>query len=246
MLSIAAFYLYQLHKIPWDLYEHVSAQIPRHLSPHLPADQLAAIQSIKYKERLLLLLVLASPLLGGLTLVVLQRTLLTASSTKYLTAANIALYMFAASMRPMSHLIARVRRSTVSLAATRDYPEDAVNALLARLDMLELEIRDLRHGMAGRLDLEDVRAAVDANVEAVAKAVRQFGKLEERNHRVAEDRADSLEGRVRGLEEWCELQRVEAVRQSLVVRCVWEPVQVLKEAVGVGRMPLIGFGKKDE
>jgi len=246
MLSIAAFYLYQLHKIPWDLYEHVRAQIPRSGSGQLPADQQAAIQSLKTKERLLLFLVVLSPLLGGLTLFILQKTLLTPSSNKYLTPANIALYVFAASLRPLSHLIAHTRQSTNDLAMIRDYPKDAVSALLARIDTLELEIRDLRHGMAGRLDLEDFKVLLEANVESVAKAVRQFGKLEERNNRVMEDRVESIESRARALEEWIELQRVEAVRQSLVVRCVWEPVQVLKEAVGVGRVPLIGFGKKGE
>jgi len=250
MLSITAFYLYQLHKIPWDLYEHVHAQLPRRrrgsAAGQLPADQQAAISALISKERLLLFLVVISPILGGLTLFILQKTLLTPSSNRYLTPANIALYVFAASLRPLSQLIYRIRTSTDDLAEQRQYPEDAVNALLSRLDMLELEIRDLRHAAAGRTDLEDTKIVLEGNIETVAKAARQFGKMEERNHRVVEERQEAIESRLRQLEEWCELQRVEAVRQSLMVRCVWEPVQVLKEAVGVGRMPLIGFAKKED
>ena len=239
MLGIATFYLYNLVKIPWELYQDVHIRLyPLTVQPQdtLSKEQVSAVEKLKWHERYLYLLVLVSPLLGGIILLMLQKMLLT-NGNRYLTPGTILLYVLTASVRPLSHLVQRIQSRAAVLHVDATYPADPVNQLLHDLDRLESEIKDLRLAMAHRSDLEEVRDELEHAVESVARAVRSSARKEDQARQITDARV--------------EMQRVQAAQQSLVVRCVWEPVTVLKEAVGVSKPPsavtapgrgLLGFG----
>jgi len=242
ILLLTGFYLYNLVKIPWELYESIRMRVPQ----TVPKDkeQKQAFDAIRAQERSLFALVLLSPLAGGLLLLLLQKTMLT-SSNKYLTPNTIMLYVLAASMRPLSHLIVRIQTRADRLETAAMFPQDSVKLLLNKLDDLEIKMLHMQEQAVNRKDVEEVRDELESGLESVARAVRQFAKHAEKERKVLEVQVERCEDRVRTVEEWAEIQRVEAAQQSMIVRAVWEPVRVLKEAVGVTpRVPLLGFGQR--
>jgi len=243
MLVLAAFYLYYLVRVPWEMYMQAHARAyPRAVNSRgLNAEQLEAVRRLQWHERGLFLLVLAAPVIGGVLLLVLQSTMRTAGS-RYLTPGTILLYVLAASVRPLTHLVQRVEARAELLHTDAAYPDDAVNQLLATVDRLEAELRDVRMATTLRSDTDQLRDTLEQAVESVARAVRQYARKSDHALAAAEEHITRLEARLRGIEEWCEVQRVQAAQQSLVVRCVWEPVTVLKEAVGASGKGLLGVG----
>jgi hypothetical protein len=242
ILLFTGFYLYNLVKIPWELYDAIRARIPPTMNTK-DKDQMQAYHALKRQERLLFVLVLVSPFLGGLLLLVLQKTMLT-NSNKYLTPNTIMLYVLAASMRPLSHLIVRIQSTGDRLQTAIMYPQDNVKMLLGRLREMEMRVEQMRDLVVDKKEMEQAKEELETGLESVARAVRQFAKHAEKERKVLDVQVERTEERVRSVEEWVETQRVHAAQSSLIVRAVWEPVTVLKEAVGYSRVPLLGYSGK--
>jgi hypothetical protein len=208
-------------------------------------EQALALQNLKKQERMLFGLVLLSPMAGGLLLLVLQRTMITASN-RYLTPNTIMLYVLAASIRPLSHFIVRIQSRVDRLQTAAIYPQDTVKLLLSKLTEMEIRVAQMQETTVSKKEMDDVRDDLEHGLESVARAVRQFAKHAEKERKVLEVQVERCDERVRTVEEWVEIQRLQASQSSLLVRAVWEPVTLLKEAVGVPRVPLLGYGYGDK
>ncbi|RKP05682.1 hypothetical protein THASP1DRAFT_32478 [Thamnocephalis sphaerospora] len=241
-LVLIGIYLYYLVKVPWELY--YAAQIntaTRDAARNVSATpaQRDALARLRKQEQLSFILVLVAPLIGGYTLHLAKHQLAVAH---YLTPGNIILYVMAASMRPLTHVVHMMQGNTARLHRDIAAPDSDAAQLRRRLDQLELSLRELRLACATEDDVDTLKEEVRTVLDRVSRGARGQYRRERRARSAAHTRLVSAEERVRGVEEWCELQRNRQAH-SLVVRFVWEPVSLLREAIGVAGVPLLGFGK---
>jgi hypothetical protein len=242
-LVLIGIYLYYLVKIPWELY--YAAQVGQEarraaLAKNATPAQRDALRRLKRQEHFSLLLVLLAPLMSGLTLHVAKSQL---SMAQYLTPTNIFLYMIAVSMRPITHLINLFQGNTVRMKRDLSIYDSDVAQLRRRLDQLELSLRELRLACATEDDVDNLKEEVLSVLDKVSRGTMEQQRRMRRLRQEAQTRLDSAEERVRSVEEWCELER-HRHGHSLAARFVWEPVSLLREAVGMASVPLLGFSRK--
>lgn len=235
-LCLVGFYLYHLIRVPWEMYAAARARVGRHPDPDTPGlkpSQRLAVQGLRVQERAALALVLLAPALGGLALWLLQQSLISAGA-KYLTPGNILLYVLAASVRPLSHILDLLHHRSIRLHAEALYADDDIARLLSQVRRLEAELKDIRMAVVWRSDMEEAREEMDSSMESVARAVRGMNRREEASRKGVHARLDCLELKSRELEECMEIQRLEAARQNVLVRCVTQPGSVFKDMIGGG------------
>ncbi|KAI8927568.1 hypothetical protein BC831DRAFT_170890 [Entophlyctis helioformis] len=224
VLVFVSFHLYMTLRAPWELYSMARALAAgsrrhlRHLRPTASAqDAAAADQGLERLESRLLLLFVASPILGGLGLYLATRYI---ASIAFISELYIVLFVLAASVMPLFHLISLVKDHAASYKTELEFPASQVDSLKARLSRLELEIASLRQlipsdafsaSAAASSAASSAAAATaaatasQASIESVALVVGRHVKRIEKKHGyyscITDDRIALLEHRLRQLEE---------------------------------------------
>jgi hypothetical protein len=230
-----------LFLVPWELYHAAQTDAAMRKAAMLStatAQQRMALARLQKQEWFSFGLVLVAPLLGGYTLHLAKSHLAIAH---YLTPGNIMLYIMAASMRPLTHLTHLLQGRAVELQRDINWQDADAAQLRRRLDQLELSLRELRLACATEDDVDALKEEVRTVLDQVSRGTRHQVRREKKERVVSATRIDMAEERVREVEEWCERQRARQ-SHSLVVRFVWEPMSLFKEAIGVTGVPLLGFG----
>ncbi|KAI8057347.1 hypothetical protein BDF22DRAFT_670966 [Syncephalis plumigaleata] len=240
-LVLIGLYLYHLVKVPWELYyaaQTDAAMRNSATSIHATPDQRRALARLKQQERLSLAMVLLAPLLGGFILHLAKSYLVIA---QYLTPSHIMLYVIVVSIRPINHLIHILQGRAVELHRDITWRDTDAAQLRRRLDQLELSLRELRLACATEDDIDMLKEEVHTVLDQIARGSRHHARREQKELNLSANRIDAAEERVREVEEWCERQRARQ-SHSMIVRFVWEPVCLFRDAIGVAGVPLLGFG----
>lgn len=72
---------------------------------------------------------------------------------------NITVFVLAASLKPLIHMMALLRERTLFLQSEMSVSESEVNKLQKKLDLIEEELYDLRRAFATKKDLGQVKKA---------------------------------------------------------------------------------------
>jgi hypothetical protein len=202
------------------------------------SEQRTALARLQQQERFTLAIVLLSPLLGGFTLHLAKSYLAIAN---YLTPSHIMFYVMVVSIRPITHIVHILQGRTVELQRDITWRDTDAIQLRRRLDQLELSLRELRLACATEDDINALKKEVHTVLDQIARGSRQHARREQKERNLSSNRIDAAEERVREVEEWCERQRAQQ-SHSMIVRFVWEPVNLFREAIGVAGVPFLGFG----
>ncbi|KAG0007284.1 hypothetical protein BGZ80_004860 [Entomortierella chlamydospora] len=203
-LTLIAFFLYNIIKVPWELYHaartrrvlltSVSANAAP-LDPVLEARRQNAAASLRRQEFFSLLLVLASPFLGGYTLQYLKSFF--SSYEDYLSALNIELFIIASAIRPLTHLVSLLKSRALHLQEQVHYPDTDVEILKRKVASVESELAQLRRAVATKRDVQQVQEDVEPTLHQLSKHIKRHDKKETLLRTYAEERFASIDEKLR-------------------------------------------------
>ncbi|KAI7829463.1 hypothetical protein BC939DRAFT_27476 [Gamsiella multidivaricata] len=189
--------------MPWDLYyaartrrillTSVSANAP--VDPVLELRRQTAAASLRRQEFFTLLLVLASPFIGGYTLQYLKTFF--SSYEDYLSALNIELFIIASGIRPLTHLISLLKARALHLQEQVHYPDAEVELLRRKVASIEAEMSQLRRAFATKRDVLQVQDSVEPTLHQLTKQIKRHDKKETLLRSYTEERFATIDEKLR-------------------------------------------------
>ncbi|KAG0356579.1 hypothetical protein BG005_004485 [Podila minutissima] len=202
-LALIAFFLYNIIKVPWELYyaartrrvllSSVSVNAP--VDPVLEKRRQEAAASLRRQEFFSLLLVLASPFLGGYTLRYLKTFF--SSYEDYLSALNIELFIIASGIRPLTHLISLLKSRALHLQEQVHYPDTEVENLRRKVAAIEGELTQLRRAFATKREVLQVQDNVEPTLHQLTKQIKRHDKKETMLRSYTEERFAAVDEKMR-------------------------------------------------
>ncbi|RHZ47944.1 hypothetical protein Glove_564g57 [Diversispora epigaea] len=219
LLLLIAFYLYNIIKVPWELY--YAARSRRVLNDQIPGQNVDLVQDerriraateLRRQETYALLFVIGSPILGGYALHGAKMYL--TDYDKYISHFNIVLFVFAAGIRPLMHITSLAKNRTLHLQEQVHYPSTEVELLKRRVQHLEYELSQLRRGFATKRDVISVRDGFEPTISQLNRAVRRYEKKEQYLRNYSDERFAYLESKMREFDNFisCKLHEEQAPR----------------------------------
>lgn len=182
-------------------------QIPgQNVDPAQEEQRNRASAELRRQETFALLFVVASPIIGGYALHGAKMYL--TDYDKYISHFNIVLFVFAAGIRPLMHVVSLAKNRTLHLQEQVHYPSTEVELLKRRVQHLEYELSQLRRGFATKRDVISVRDGFEPTISQLNKAVRRYEKKEQYLRNYSEERFAYLESKMREFDNFisCKLQ----------------------------------------
>ncbi|KAF9288432.1 hypothetical protein BGZ88_008181 [Linnemannia elongata] len=234
-LILIAFFLYNIIKVPWELYYAArtrrvlltNASIKASLDPVLEQRRQSAAASLKRQEFFSLLLVLASPFLGGYTLQYLKTFF--SSYENYLSALNIELFIIASGIRPLTHLISLLKARALHLQEQVHYPDSEVESLKRKVASIEAELTQLRRAFATKRDVLQVQDSVEPTLHQLTKQIKRHDKKEVQLRSYAEERFASIDEKMREYDTYLAYRITEEQHRSSLL---FLPINILVAMVG--------------
>ncbi|KAF9380736.1 hypothetical protein CPC16_010175 [Podila verticillata] len=202
-LALIAFFLYNIIKVPWELYyaartrrillSSVSANAP--VDPVLEKRRQNAATSLRRQEIFSLLFVLASPFLGGYTLQYLKTFF--SSYEDYLSALNIELFIIASGIRPLTHLVSLLKARALHLQEQVHYPDTEVENLRRKVAAIEGELTQLRRAFATKREVLQVQDNVEPTLHQLTKQIKRHDKKETMLRSYTEERFAAVDEKLR-------------------------------------------------
>lgn len=148
-----------------------------------------------------LLWVLLSPAIAGYTLQY-SRYLLS-NVDRYISAFNVTVFILAASIKPLSHIMSLLQERTLFLQSEALVTESQVTSLQTRLDALEKELFGLRKAYATKKDLgQVVQEDINPTLNQLAKALKRFEKRDLALRTWSEEQFTSIDLKVREFDQY--------------------------------------------
>ncbi|KAF9116904.1 hypothetical protein BGX27_008988 [Mortierella sp. AM989] len=235
-LILIAFFLYNIIKVPWELYyaartrrvvlSSVSANAAP-LDPVLEMRRQNAAASLRRQEFFSLLLVLASPFLGGYTLQYLKSFF--SSYENYLSALNIELFIIASAIRPLTHLISLLKARALHLQDQVHYPDTDVELLKRKVATIESELTQLRRAYATKRDVLQVQDNVEPTLHQLTKQIKRHDKKETMLRSYTEERFASIDEKLREYDTLLAYRLTEEQHRSSLL---FLPINILVAMLG--------------
>ncbi|KAF8972868.1 hypothetical protein BGZ46_009986 [Entomortierella lignicola] len=235
-LMLIAFFLYNIIKVPWELYyaartrravlTSVSANAAP-LDPVLEMRRRNAAVSLRRQEFFSLLLVLASPFLGGYVLQYLKSFF--SSYEDYLSALNIELFIIASAIRPLTHLISLLKARALHLQDQIHYPDTDVESLKKKVATIESELTQLRRAYATKRDVLQVQDSVEPTLNQLTKQIKRHDKKETMLRSYTEERFASIDEKLREYDTILAYRLTEEQHRSSLL---FLPINILVAMVG--------------
>ncbi|CAG8575483.1 11547_t:CDS:2 [Acaulospora colombiana] len=186
--------------VPWELYyaarsRRVMNDNINNADPAQEDQRNHAAKELRRHEKWALLLVIASPIIGGYALHGAKRYL--TDYDKYISHFNIVLFVLAAGIRPSMHVISLAKNRTLHLQEQVHYPSTEVELLKRRVQHLEYEFSQLRRGFATKRDVINIKDDFEPTISQLNKAVRRNEKKEQYLRNYSEERFAYLENKLR-------------------------------------------------
>ncbi|GAA5949791.1 hypothetical protein JCM21900_004201 [Sporobolomyces salmonicolor] len=213
ILILICFYLYQLIKVPWEIYYASQARyvLPQARAapddatfvedPLVSAQRDASAAALRRNELFSLLSTMLVPAIGA-GLLHYARGLLS-DPDRYINRFLISLFAIATSVKPFLHFTRLVKRNSLYHQEAVHYPSSEVHRLRRRVERLETDLVQLSRAFATKSDVRALRDGVDVPLTALSKAVRRFNRKEEYLRLTSEERFALLVAR---LDEATEVQ----------------------------------------
>ncbi|KAF9433283.1 hypothetical protein BGZ76_009662 [Entomortierella beljakovae] len=202
-LMLIAFFLYNIIKVPWELYYAArtrrivlsAVSVNANADPVLEMRRENAAASLRRQEFISLLFVLSSPFLGGYTLQYLKSFFSTYEN--YLSALNIELFIIASSIRPLTHLISLLKNRALHLQELVHYPDGDVEHLKNKVAAIEAELVLLRKASATKREVSQVQDSVEPTLHQLSKQIKRHDKKENMLRTYAEERFANIDEKLR-------------------------------------------------
>lgn len=166
--------------------------------PVLEKRRQTAATSLRRQEFFSLLLVLASPFLGGYTLQYLKTFF--SSYENYLSALNIELFIIASAIRPLTHLVSLLKARALHLQEQVHYPSTEVELLKRRMATIEAELTQLRRAFATKREVLQVQDTFEPTIHQLTKQIKRQDKRENLLRSYTEERFAHVEEKLREYE----------------------------------------------
>ncbi|GAA5867312.1 hypothetical protein JCM1840_005024 [Sporobolomyces johnsonii] len=213
ILILICFYLYQLIKVPWEIYYASQARyvLPQARTPSddttfvedplVSAQRDASAAALRRNELFSLFSTMLVPAIGA-GLLHYARGLLS-DPDRYINRFLISLFAIATSVKPFLHFTRLVKKNSLYHQEVVHYPSSEVHLLRRRVERLENDLVQLSRAFATKSDVRALRDGVDVPLTALSKAVRRFNRKEEYLRLTSEERFALLVAR---LDEATEVQ----------------------------------------
>ncbi|KAI8076877.1 uncharacterized protein BX664DRAFT_270689 [Halteromyces radiatus] len=229
MILLILYYVYKWMTVPWSYYESARSRrlIHFHATYHnnnnnnnnnkntsnmedgkkgkaspssswLRQEQMAT--ELRRHELMGLIWVLASPAVAGYTLQYSRYFL--SDYERYMSSFNVAVFVLAASLKPLSHVMLLLRERTMYLQSEIQVNETQVQQLQKKLDIMEDELYSLRQAFATKKDLGQVTDGLSPTIQQLTKAVRRFEKKEHLLRSWSEDKFTMIDEKVREFDQF--------------------------------------------
>ncbi|GAA6014539.1 hypothetical protein JCM11491_004531 [Sporobolomyces phaffii] len=199
LLLLVAFYLYQLVKVPWDLYyaAHTRTVLPNELAPNSPEPDPVRARSAAALRRNELGSLVATALVpvAGAYLLHYVRGLLS-DPDRYINPTLINMFAIATTVKPVLHLVQLLKNQSLYHQEVVHYPSSEVYALRQRVDKLEADLVQLSRAFATKADVRALRDGVDVPLSALSHQVKRFSRKEEYLRLTSEERFNVLASRI--------------------------------------------------
>ncbi|SCV67864.1 BQ2448_5475 [Microbotryum intermedium] len=244
VITIVCFYLYQLIKVPWDIYyaSHarvvLDAALPKPgqegYDPQQAERREYSVRQLKRTELLSLLATMLVPAAGS-GLLYYARGLLS-DPDRYINRFLISMFVIATSVKPFLHFAKLVQHNSLYHQEQVWYPSTEVHFLRRRIEALEKDLSQLTRAFATKDDVRNLRDGVDVPLSQLSKAVRRFDRKEEYLRLSSEERFSLLEQRFE------EAARERQAQQSLIEQLRFEAhnANLVQQVVQALRFTLFG------
>ncbi|ORZ15075.1 hypothetical protein BCR42DRAFT_328549 [Absidia repens] len=241
MILLILYYVYKWVTVPWSYYESARSRRMNHFNAtynHSPASTSASSSSsttaatpddgqkgraargrqeqvaneLRLHELIGLISVLASPVVAGYTLQYSRYFL--SDYDRYMSSFNVGVFVLAASLKPLSHVMLLLRERTVYLQSEIQVNETHVQRLQTKLDMMEDELDALKEAFATKGDLDQVADDFNPALMQLSEAIRRSKKKEQLLHSWSKDKFTLIDEKVKGFEEYI-CYKVEQEQQRL-------------------------------
>jgi hypothetical protein len=147
--------------VPWSYYESArSRRMIHQYATHHPRQQDAVLRKTSVQEELRrheligLAWVVLSPAIAGYTLQYSRYFL--SNYDKYMSTFNVTVFVLAATLKPLFHVMALLRERTLFLQSEMQVDGSEIELLQKKMEMMEDELDGLRKAFATKRDLGQV------------------------------------------------------------------------------------------
>ncbi|GAA5905689.1 uncharacterized protein JCM6883_005413 [Sporobolomyces salmoneus] len=224
LLLLVAFYLYQLVKVPWEMYyaSQTRVVLPSSLSPDSPAEdpfllrQRESSAAILHRNELIALLsTFLVPILGSYLLLYVRGFL--SDPDRYINPGLVNMFGLATSVKPFLHFIKLIKNQSLYHQELVHYPSTQVHVLTQKIEKLESDLHQLSRAFATKSDIRTLRDGVDAPLSQLEKAMKRFSRKEEYLRLTSEEKflvlGQKIEEQEKRFEEEFEREREERERE---------------------------------
>ncbi|GAA5859308.1 hypothetical protein JCM8547_001976 [Rhodosporidiobolus lusitaniae] len=211
LLLLVCFYLYQLIKVPWEIYylSHVRRVLPSSPSPSSPSSpsftdplsssRLTSTEALRRAELSSLLFTFLVPALGASLLHYVKGLL--SDPERYINRMTVGLFVVASGVRPLLRVVKLLKRNSLYHQTLVHHPSSEVYQLRRRVEALEADLASLTQTLASKSDLRTLRTGLDAPLTTLSKAVRRFARQESYSRLTTEERFSAILETMQGVVE---------------------------------------------
>ncbi|KAI8329069.1 hypothetical protein BC941DRAFT_363115 [Chlamydoabsidia padenii] len=197
MILLILYYVYKWMTVPWSYYE--SARRRRMIHSNTSMDRPVTTE-LRRHELIGLIWVLASPAVAGYTLQYSRYFL--SDYERYMSSFNVAVFVLAASLKPLSHVMLLLRERTLYLQSEIQINETHVDRLQRKLDLMEDELVWLRHAFATKKDLGQVTDDLEPSLLQLQVAMSRCKEQEDSLRRWSENKFGYIDEKIKEFERF--------------------------------------------
>ncbi|KAI8996796.1 hypothetical protein BDB01DRAFT_734282 [Pilobolus umbonatus] len=216
MLLLILYYVYKWLTVPWTYYESAQSRriihdsaLSKSAKDMKNGQETSETDSYKKEEIASelrrhelagLIWVVLSPAFAGYTLQYSRNFL--SSADKYISTFNISVFVLAALVKPLSHVMTLLQDRTLYLQSELGIPDNDLNNLKKKFEILDDEVHILKEAYATKKDLGQVADDINPAIQHLAKTLRRFEKRDNALRTWAEEQFSSVETKMREFDEY--------------------------------------------
>ncbi|KAG0163508.1 hypothetical protein DFQ30_011447 [Apophysomyces sp. BC1015] len=211
MILLILYYVYKWITVPWSYYEGARSRRIIHQNAtqhHFPEEskrqdyqrRQAVMYELRRHELVGLIWVIVSPAVAGYTLQYSRYFL--SNHERYLSAFNVTVFVLAASLKPLAHVMTLLRERTLYLQSEVQMQETPTETFQKKLDCMEEELLGLQRAFATKKDLGQVTNGLTPTIQQLSKAVKRLEKKEMAFRSLSEDQFATVDQKIREFDQF--------------------------------------------
>ncbi|KAL7321075.1 hypothetical protein PS15m_000892 [Mucor circinelloides] len=217
MILLILYYVYKWITVPWSYYEgarsrrmihqyaaHQQQQQHQHMDSkrkeYAMKRKASVEEELRRHELIGLTWVIMSPAIAGYTLQYSRYFL--SNYEKYMSTFNVTVFVLAATLKPLVHVMALLRERTLFLQSEMQVDETEIEVLQKKIEMMEDEMDGLRKAFATKRDLGQVAQGITPSIQQLTKAMKRFEKKETSLRSWSEERFTEIDQKVQDFDQF--------------------------------------------